>query len=68
MKLLVKYIAAAKRIKITPISGRENKRLKIPHIATIILVLFIHFCLSSTGSTVRLTFLISSFKILPPLS
>ncbi len=43
MKLFVKYIRIAKRIKITPISGSENKRLKIPHMATIILALFIHF-------------------------
>lgn len=66
MKLLVKYIATAKRIKITPISGSENKRLKIPHTATIILVLFIHFCLSSTDFTVRLLFLLLSFKTIPP--
>lgn len=42
IKFLVRYIATANRMKIIPISGRENNRLKIPHIATIILVLFIH--------------------------
>ncbi len=43
MKLLVNLIITAKRMKIIPISGSENKRLKIPHITTIIVALFIHF-------------------------
>lgn len=66
MKLFVRYIATAIRIKIIPISGSENKRLKIPHMATIILVLFIQFCLLSTGFTLRLSFLALLFKKISP--
>lgn len=67
MKLFVKYIAAAKRMNITPISGRENSRLKIPHITTIILVLLIHFLRPSTGFKVLLSFF-TSFKNITPHS
>ena len=61
IELLDTKINTAKSMKITPNKVDENKRLKIPHIATMIVSLLNHFCLSSTD------FLTPSFKILPPI-
>ena len=43
MKLFIKYITYSKENKNYSNFVSENKRLRIPHIATIILTLFIYF-------------------------
>jgi hypothetical protein len=62
-ELLDTKINTAKRMKITPNTVDENKRLKTPHIATMMVSLLNQACLFSS-SEYSLT---PSFKIVPPL-